>query len=139
MGPLVKSEYPVDDSVLTVKQIRNARPSPDGKRLVFTALDKLWMLDLPNGKPRRLTTSTAGEHSPAWSPDGRWIAYVTWTEQGGDIWRISPTLPNARPSGCRAWRFMKISTTIPPAAASGRAWTARERISSRRITGPDRK
>ena len=97
MGPLVKSEYPVDDSVLTIKQIRNARPSPDGKRLVFTALDKLWMMDLPNGKPRRLTTSTAGEHSPAWSPDGRWVAYVTWTEQGGDIWRVSPTLPNARP------------------------------------------
>jgi Tol biopolymer transport system component len=97
MGPLVKSEYPVDDSVLNVKQIRNARPSPDGKKLVFSALDKLWMMDLPNGKPRRLTTFAGGEHSPAWSPDGRWIAYVTWTEQGGDVWRISPTTPNARP------------------------------------------
>src|SRR5438105_13021263 len=55
MGPLVKSQYPVDDSVLNVKQIRNARPSPDGKRLVFTALDKLWIMDLPSGKPRRMT------------------------------------------------------------------------------------
>ena len=97
MGPLVRFEYPVDDSVLTVKQIRNARPSPDGKKLVFTALDKLWLMDLPNGKPRRLTTFNGGEHSPAWSPDGRWIAYVTWTEQGGDVWRVSPTAANARP------------------------------------------
>ena len=97
MGPLVKSEYPVDDSVLTVKQIRNARPSPDGKKLVFSALDKLWLMDLPNGKPRRLTSFSGAEHSPAWSPDGRWIAYVTWTEQGGDVWRISPATPNARP------------------------------------------
>ena len=56
MGPLVKFEYPMDDSVLTVKQIRNARPSPDGKRLVFSALDKLWLMDLPNGRPRRLTS-----------------------------------------------------------------------------------
>jgi Tol biopolymer transport system component len=97
MGPLVKFEYPVDDSVLTVKQIRNARPSPDGKKLVFSALDKLWLMDLPGGRPRRLTSFTGGEHSPAWSPDGRWIAYVTWTEQGGDVWRISPATPNARP------------------------------------------
>ncbi len=97
MGPLVKFEYPMDDSVLTVKQIRNARPSPDGKRLVFSALDKLWLMDLPNGRPRRLTSGTAGEHSPAWSPDGRYVAYVTWTEQGGDIWRIATATPNARP------------------------------------------
>jgi Tol biopolymer transport system component len=97
MGPLVKFEYPMNDSVLDVKQIRNARPSPDGKRLVFSALDKLWLMDLPSGRPRRLTTGTAGEHSPAWSPDGRYVAYVTWTEQGGDIWRIPIGTPNARP------------------------------------------
>src|SRR4051812_3281422 len=93
MGPLVKFEYPVDDSVLTVKQIRNARPSPNGKQLVFTALDKLYLMDLPNGRPHRLTTSTLGEHSPAWSPDGKFVAFVTWSEEGGDIWRIAPDRP----------------------------------------------
>src|SRR6185503_1672039 len=95
-GPLVKFEYPMDDSVLTVKQIRNARPSPNGKQLAFTALDKLYLMDLPGGRPRRLTTSTVGEHSPAWSPDGRYVAYVTWSEQGGDVWRVGVT-PGARP------------------------------------------
>ena len=29
--------------------------------------------------------ATNGEHSPVWSPDGRYIAYVSWTEEGGDI------------------------------------------------------
>lgn len=96
MGPLVKFEYPLDDSVLTVKQIRNARPSPNGKQLAFTALDKLWLMDLPNGRPRRLTTSTLGEHSPAWSPDGKFVAFVTWSEQGGDVWRIAVDRPGAR-------------------------------------------
>lgn len=88
IGELVRFDYPVNDSVLTVRQIRGARPSPDGKRLTFSALDRLWIMDLPNGTPKRLTTSTDGEHVPVWSPDGRFIAYVSWTEDGGDIWRV---------------------------------------------------
>jgi imidazolonepropionase-like amidohydrolase len=90
LGELVRFEYPVNDSVLTVRQVRGARPSPDGKRLAFSALDHLWIMDLPSGTPRRLTTATDGEHAPVWSPDGRYIAYVTWNEEGGDIWRITP-------------------------------------------------
>jgi Tol biopolymer transport system component/imidazolonepropionase-like amidohydrolase len=88
IGELVRFTYPVNDSVLTVRQIRGARPSPDGKRLVFSALDRLWTMDLPAGTPRRVTTSTDGEHAPVWSPDGKYIAYVSWTEDGGDIWRV---------------------------------------------------
>lgn len=91
IGDLVKFEYPINDSVLTVRQIRGARPSPDGKRLTFSALDHLWIMDLPTGTPKRMTTATDGEHSPVWSPDGRYIAYVTWNEEGGDIWRIPST------------------------------------------------
>jgi len=97
-----KIEFPYDDSTLLVRQIRNATPSPDGKKLAFTALDKLWLLDLaacpmtttgatPAAcKPRRLTTSTdVGEFSAAWSPDSRYVSYVTWNEQsGGDIYRM---------------------------------------------------
>jgi Tol biopolymer transport system component len=97
LGPSTRVAYDVNDSTLTVKQIRNARPSPDGKRLAFTALDKLWVMDLPNGKPRRLTTSQMGEHSPAWSPDGRYVAYVTWTEEGGDVYRVRVGDRAARP------------------------------------------
>ena len=88
IGDLVRFEYPVNDTTLTVRQIRGARPSPNGKRLVFTALDRLWVMDLPNGTPKRLTTSDDGEHSPVWSPDGKSIAYISWNEEGGDIWRV---------------------------------------------------
>ena len=90
MGPLVRSAMQYDDSSLIVSQVRNPRTSPDGRRLAFTALDKLWVMDLPNGTPRRLTNTASGigEHDPAWSPDGRHIAYVTWTESGGSLQRV---------------------------------------------------
>jgi Tol biopolymer transport system component/imidazolonepropionase-like amidohydrolase len=94
MGPLSRFEYSINDSTMLVRQIRGARPSPDGRRVAFTALDKLYVMDLPNGAtgagaPRRLTTSGAGtgEHMPVWSPDGRWITYVTWNQGGGNLWR----------------------------------------------------
>lgn len=90
IADLVRFEYPVNDTLLTVRQIRVGAPLPDGRRLAFAALDHLWIMDLPSGTPQRLTTATDGEHLPVWSPDGKYIAYVSWTEDGGDIWRIAP-------------------------------------------------
>ncbi len=46
----MRFDYPIDDNKLTLSQIRGARPSPDGTRIVFTALDKLWIADLPQGR-----------------------------------------------------------------------------------------
>ena len=82
IGPLAKFDYPIDDTNLTVSQIRGARPSPDGERVAFTALDRLWVADLPDaagtqdeGFPvirdaERLTDAGEVEHAPVWSPDG---------------------------------------------------------------------
>ncbi len=86
IGPRVHFSYKVDDTAnVTARLIRYPALSPDGKRTVFTAFDKLYVMDLPSGKPRRVTNSTQGEFMPTWSPDGKSIAYVTWSTQGGHI------------------------------------------------------
>ena len=85
-----KETYAVNDSTLTAHQIRDLAPSPDGKRMVFVALDRLWTMDLPNGTPKRLVPSeNVGEFMPSWSPDGQWVAYVTWNDvDGGTVSRV---------------------------------------------------
>lgn len=97
IAPRVYFENRVDDGpAVRARLVRWPTVSPDGKRLVFSSLNKLWVMDLPSGTPKRLTDSTAGEFMPAWSPDGRHIAYVTWSREGGHIYRIA-TDGNSRP------------------------------------------
>lgn len=55
VGPVVDFSYPIEDTpTFTAKQIRDAVPSPDGERLAFTAMQELWVMDWPDGEPRRL-------------------------------------------------------------------------------------
>ncbi|MFL6468876.1 MAG: amidohydrolase, partial [Pyrinomonadaceae bacterium] len=86
IGPRIHFDYRVEDSPnVTARLIRYPAVSPDGKRVAFTAFSKLYVMDLPSGTPRRLTSGTEGEFMPAWAPDGKTLAYVTWTKAGGSI------------------------------------------------------
>jgi Tol biopolymer transport system component len=90
VGPEIAFDYPVsDDPTFIVSQIRDAVPSPDGSKIAFTALDRLYVMDLPSGTPRRLTNREVGEYHPTWSPDGSSVAFVTWDDSEGHIMRVA--------------------------------------------------
>ena len=57
-----------------VKGILTPALSPDGNRIVFAALNQLWLMEV-GSKPQPLTSGSYYKQSPAWSPDGRQIAY----------------------------------------------------------------
>ncbi|MBR9989254.1 MAG: PD40 domain-containing protein [Gemmatimonadetes bacterium] len=64
-----------------VRMLRWVTVSPDQRRVAYTALGKLYVKDLPNGTPRRVTRDGGSfELYPAWSPDGQSLVYATWDD-----------------------------------------------------------
>src|SRR5207253_864348 len=58
--------------------IRRAALSPTGVRAIFEARGELLTVPAEKGEIRNLTnTPGVAERSPAWSPDGQWIAYFS--------------------------------------------------------------
>jgi tricorn protease-like protein/C-terminal processing protease CtpA/Prc len=82
-------------SVDASKHITSATVSPTGKRVIIEARGDLWSAPAKEGVIRNLTHSDAAfERSPAWSPDGKWIAYFSDESGEYELWlRPSDGLP----------------------------------------------
>jgi Tol biopolymer transport system component/imidazolonepropionase-like amidohydrolase len=81
----------LSDGPVDVRFTRWQTASPDGQRLLFQAVGRLWVMDLPNGTPRRLTPESFRplEYSGAWSPDGRSVVFASWDDdERGQLWRV---------------------------------------------------
>jgi len=58
--------------------IRNLELAPDGSRIVASARGDVFSIPVKNGITRNITSSSdAHDRNPVWSPDGKYIAYIS--------------------------------------------------------------
>ncbi len=91
IGPNLRVPIAQETGPVRARLIQDPLPSPDGRRIAFSALGKVYVMELARGAaPRRLTSGADPEFQPSWSPDGRQLVYVTWTARdAGQVW-IAP-------------------------------------------------
>ena len=75
------------DDLFALENVGDPRISPDGKWVAYTVSEMdakkdvsdtdIWMSPIDGGPGVRLTTSDKGESSPRWSPDGRYLGFLS--------------------------------------------------------------
>lgn len=136
--PNTRVEVPDETGPVRVRVIQAPRLSPDGARIAFGALGKLYVQDRAGGAPRAVAGVEGMAFQPSWSPDGRSLVYVTWSGEGGMLWSIPA-------AGGKARRLLSASAfySEPAVSPDGRAVAvlranALERLQSASDLAPNR-
>jgi len=97
LAPTVAWQDGVERGDVRVRVLRHPVIASDGTFAVFEALGRIWRQPLAGGRaagePLRLTPDRpelpAREYAPSLSPDGAWVAYVSWSDTGlGQVWKV---------------------------------------------------
>ena len=64
--------------------------SPDGRTLAVDLQGSIWTLPASGGAATRITDIFNDARQPAFSPDGKWIAFFAYRDGGYDLWAIAP-------------------------------------------------
>jgi imidazolonepropionase-like amidohydrolase/Tol biopolymer transport system component len=77
----VRPQVEVAPSEFDVKMLRGVTVSYQDDAVAYSALGHIYVRSLPEGTPKRLTADEKHfEFMPAWSHDGKSIAYIAWDD-----------------------------------------------------------
>ena len=100
VGPVLAQQQWTPGDLMKVKRVSDVHVSPDGKRVVFAVrqamldggaseyLTHVHIVNADGSGSRQLTKGESCE-IPQWSPDGKWIAYLSQSGRR-NIWLMAP-------------------------------------------------
>jgi len=98
LSPLAQAVPLTAEHLVTIDRIGSPVVSPDGESVVYTLRSTdleadrgrvdLWMSPIAGGEAKQLTSHVANDTSPAWSPDGRYILFLSNRRETTQVWRL---------------------------------------------------
>jgi dipeptidyl aminopeptidase/acylaminoacyl peptidase len=96
-------QAPTPEESISIQTARSPQISPDGKYVVYSIreadwqqnayVSHLWLADVGTGRVFQLTRGGKSSDSAGWSPDGRWVAFITEREAGANPEPPKPEQP----------------------------------------------
>jgi dipeptidyl aminopeptidase/acylaminoacyl peptidase len=100
-APLLAQTVPTIDQLVSLHRAGAPVISPDAARVAYTVREanwddnayetEIWIADVATGAVRQLTNAKKSSSQPAWSPDGRTLAFVSDRTDKRQIYLIDPT------------------------------------------------
>src|SRR5262245_62251542 len=91
---------PAVDQILSLRRVGSPEMSPDGRRVAYTVREtnwddntydtQIWLADVTTGALRQLTTAKKSSQSPAWSPDGTRLGFISDRTDKRQLYVINP-------------------------------------------------
>ncbi|HXS81894.1 MAG TPA: S9 family peptidase [Methylomirabilota bacterium] len=89
---------PSIDQMLSLKRVNSPNVSPDGRFVAYAVRDtdmvgnafvtQLWLAEVGSGRTRQLTFGPKSNTSPAWSPDGSRLAFLSERGEKRQVWML---------------------------------------------------
>jgi len=101
MAAAPAKRVPTIEDLMNLKSAGSPRISPDGTKVAYTVTEtdfdqdayvtQVWLADVATGQCVQLTRGKKSCSGPAWSPDGRWLAFTSSrADDKSQIFAISP-------------------------------------------------